>query len=616
MKSLETKTLFENSIEDSKSVIPPLMSWDSINWKNLENHVFKVQQRIFHAERSNQFRRVRDLQRLLLRSKSALLVSIRIVTQLNKGKRTAGIDGYKALTTQERVDLYNKLKDYKFSLHNPNPVKRTYIEKKNGKLRPLGIPTIIDRIYQNIVKMALEPQWEAKFEPTSYGFRPKRSTHDAIENIFKKMAQGKNAKKQWVFEGDFKGCFDNLNHEYILKQLGNFPAKELIAKWLKAGYIDNNTFHTTDKGTPQGGIISPLLSNIALHGMEKEIGIEYKLQNSKRDGAYYINTSPLSMVRYADDFVIMCESKKDAENMYTKLQPYLKDRGLQLEETKTRIVHITDGFDFLGFNIRRYITQQGNKLLIKPSKDSIIKCKTKISDIFNENNGQNVHKLISEINPIIRGYANYWSSAVSKMTYKEIDNYIFIKIRKYLRRLHTNKSGKWKTKRYFKPDIHGQSDDKWLLTDPINNNQIIKMNWTPIIRHVMIKHNNSPYDKNLKNYYIKRDIREFNRNNVSYRQKLAKKQKYICPLCKESIVDNKESLEMHHKIPRCNGGTNNYKNIQLVHTSCHIFHHKTFPARKHLPVPTQKDMFNIYIRLKEERKKDTWIIYKHKSKLD
>lgn len=613
MKSLETKTLLKNNIEDSKSVIPPLMSWDSIKWKNLENHVFGVQQRIFHAERNGQFRKVRDLQRLLLRSKSALLVSIRIVTQLNKGKRTAGIDGYKALTPQERVDLYNKLKDYKFSLHNPNPVKRTYIEKKNGKLRPLGIPTIIDRIYQNIVKMALEPQWEAKFEPSSYGFRPKRSTHDAIENIYKRMVKG---NKQWVFEGDFKGCFDNLNHEYILKQLENFPAKELIAKWLKVGYIDNNIFHKTENGTPQGGIISPLLANIALHGMEEEIGIKYTKIIRKRDGITYDNKTPYSMVRYADDFVIMCENKEDAESMYNKLQPYLKARGLQLEETKTKIVHITEGFDFLGFNIRRYEVQQGSKLLIKPSKESIKKCKAKISEVFEKNNGSNANSLISNLNPVIRGYGNYWSSVVSKDTFRKIDYYIFGKIVKFMKRLHPMKSWKWKKERYFKPDKTGQSETTWLFTDPQSNIQIINMIWTPIVRHVMIKHDSSPYNKELKEYYSKRDIREFNKNNVAYRQKLAKKQKYLCPFCKESIVDGKESLEMHHKIPRCNGGSDDYKNLQLVHTSCHIFHHKIFPARKHLPIPTKKDMNIINKRLKEERQKDTWKLYKNKSKLD
>lgn len=255
-----------------KSTTSLISDISQVEWIKIERYVEKLQQRIFNAESQGNHRKVRELQRLLIRSKSALLLSIKQVTQINKGKRTAGVDGYKALTPKERTELYNKMVVQDISLHNPKPAKRIYIEKKNGKLRPLGIPVIKDRVYQNIVKMALEPQWEFRFEPTSYGFRPKRSTHDAIEAIFNKLAP---KKKQWIFEGDFKGCFDNLNHDYILEQLGNFPAKDLIVKWLKAGYIDNKVFNVTEQGTPQGGIISPLLANIALHGLEEAVGVKY-----------------------------------------------------------------------------------------------------------------------------------------------------------------------------------------------------------------------------------------------------------------------------------------------------------------------------------------------------
>ena len=248
-----------------KSALPDITDWDRINWLNISQYVEKLQQRIYHAERLGKIRKVRDLQRLLMKSQAALLLSIRRVTQINKGKRTAGVDGYKALTPYERVELYNKMKDMNIYRHRPKPAYRTYIEKKNGKLRPLGIPTIKDRIYQNIARLALEPQWEAKFEPTSYGFRPKRNCHDAIERIFNTIGN----KKQWIFEGDFKGCFDNLNHDYILEQIKGFPAFNVVEKWLKAGFVDNKVFHVSENGTPQGGIISPLLANIALHGLER-----------------------------------------------------------------------------------------------------------------------------------------------------------------------------------------------------------------------------------------------------------------------------------------------------------------------------------------------------------
>jgi RNA-directed DNA polymerase len=233
-----------------KSALPNITDWGSINWLNISQYVEKLQQRIYHAERLGKIRQVRDLQRLLIKSEAALLLSIRRVTQVNKGKRTAGVDGYKAMTPYERIELYNEMKDMNIKCHRPKPAYRTYIKKKNGKLRPLGIPTIKDRVYQNIAKLALEPQWEAKFEPTSYGFRPKRNCHDAIERIHTTV--GNN--KVWIFEGDFKGCFDNLNHSYILEQIKGFPAFNIIAKWLKAGFVDNNVFHESEDGTPQGGL--------------------------------------------------------------------------------------------------------------------------------------------------------------------------------------------------------------------------------------------------------------------------------------------------------------------------------------------------------------------------
>jgi len=553
------------------SAVSPQIEWRNINWKKAMEYVKKLRQRIYRAERLGQHRKVRKLQRLMMRSKANLLLSIRKVTQENKGKRTAGIDGYKALTPTERVNLFEQMKHYSLKSVKVKAVKRTYIKKKNGKLRPLGIPVIKDRIYQNIVKNALEPQWEAKFEPNSYGFRPKRNTHDAIENLYTKLSPKCNRK--WIFEGDFKGCFDNLSHDHIMSKLERFPNKQLIEKWLKADYVDNNTFHETERGTPQGGVISPLLANIALHGMEKELGVEYRY-HSKSKG-YILKDKSTGIVRYADDFVIICHTQGQAESMYEKMENYLKIRGLSLSAEKTKVTHIEEGFNFLGFNIRQYrIGKNKTKLIIKPSKDSVKKAKASIKDIFAKRRGRPVNELITELNPVIRGTANYWQHAVSKKIYADTDYYVWKKTRKYLNQLHPKKSGEWKEKRYFEPDHNGISEDKWILTDSKNHNtQLYKMSWTPIERHVMIKFDNSPDNPELKQYFEQRDEKEFNANNISSKQKLAKAQNYKCRVCSQSLTGD-ESLETNHIVPEIIGGKSQYYNLELLHTSCHIQHHQ------------------------------------------
>ncbi|UZQ52640.1 reverse transcriptase domain-containing protein [Clostridium kluyveri] len=329
--------------------------------------------------------------------------------------------------------------------------------------------------------------------------------------------------------------------------------------------------------------MSPLLANIALHGMEKELGVQY--QFSKKQG-YYLKETSIGVVKYADDFVILCKTKEEAETMYEKLNPYLDKRGLKLAEDKTKITHISRGFDFLGFNIRQYKKNNGMSLLIKPSKASIKKVKESIKTVFQQYRGRPVGEIIAKLNPIIRGTGNYWSSVISKDIYSKIDYYAWLKIRKYLKVLHPKKSWKWRIKRYFKPDFTGISKDKWLLTDPNNNsNQIFKMQWIPIIRHAVIKYKNSPDDPSLKEYFNKRDEKEFNRFNILSKRKLAKKSKYKCRICNQPLV-GEESLQINHIVPRLIGGNDKYDNLELLHTSCHMQHHqllKKYGEGKELP---------------------------------
>ncbi|MED4035539.1 group II intron reverse transcriptase/maturase [Priestia megaterium] len=532
--------------------------WYSINWNTIQQYVTKLRQRIYRAEQQNQRRRVRKLQRLLLRSKANLLLSIRRVTQQNTGKQTPGVDGYTASKPSERIKLYQQLLKRNIFQHRPKPAKRTFITKKNGKLRPLGIPTIRDRIYQSVVKNALEPQWEVRLEASSYGFRPKRSTHDAISNLFNKL--NTNSKKKWVFEGDFLGCFDHLNHHWIVEKTSMFPGNTLIKRWLKMGYMEQGTLHNTMEGSPQGSVASPLLANIALDGMEKEIGIVYR-KTYKSGASYKIDPKcKMGRVAYADDFVIVTETKEQAESMYQKLTPYLQKRGIRLSTDKTRITHIESGFDFLGFSLRQYKTEQGNKLLIKPSKDSIRKAKSKIKDTFAVMRGRPVKEIIRVLNPIIRGYGQYWKHVVSKKTFGYMDNYLFLKVRKHLKQLHPRKSWKWIRKRYFKKPHHG-GNDKWILTCPITNIQLMKMSWIKIERHVMVAYKNSPDDPSLNEYWEKRDRKVFNHENTLDRMKLARKQGYRCALCKHTL-QNGETITVR------NLEVTTGKVTKLVHVPC------------------------------------------------
>ncbi|WP_298523337.1 group II intron reverse transcriptase/maturase [uncultured Methanobrevibacter sp.] len=476
---------------------PDTVDWKNIKWYRVNRHVDSLQKRIYRASKNNDKKKVRDLQRQLMRSNSCLLKAINRVTKENKGRFTPGIDGFKATSDRARGELFDMMKNEKMKLHKPKPAFRKYIPKKNGKLRSLGIPTIKDRIYQEIIRMALEPEWEAKFEPTSYGFRPKRSTHDAARRIHFNI---RGNKWCWVYEGDFQACFDTLNHEFILKQIKGFPQYNLVKRFLEAGYVDNNVFHNTVEGTPQGGLLSPLLANIALHGMEEALGISYRPFNTK-DGVMYKTKGNYRVVRYADDFLIFARSKEEIMKVESILEQYFEERGLILSKEKTFIKHISEGFDFVGFNFRQYKTKDGLKCFSKPSKDSIKKFKMKVDEIVKDCYGSNVEVLINWLNPVIRGTTNYWRHVVSKEVFYAMDAYIFKKVYRFLCRMHSNKGKRWINKRYFPYFSDGKHSSKWVLTDPRTGIHLIRMGWTPIRRHIMIKHNYSPYDRDKTEYF-------------------------------------------------------------------------------------------------------------------
>jgi RNA-directed DNA polymerase len=543
---------------------PGPTDWNSINWRRTNRQVRNLRQRIFRAAAAGDLKRVRSLQKLMLRSRANTLASVRRVTQINTGKRTAGVDKVLVKTPAARGKLVDDLSTYQ--PWNARPARRIYIPKANGKLRPLGIPVVRDRCFQAIVKNALEPEWEARFETTSYGFRPGRSAHDAIAKIFNICRP--TTRKKWVVDADIKGCFDNIDHEFLLRAVGFFPGRELIRQWLKAGYMENGSLHETPAGTPQGGVVSPLLANIALHGLETILGVRYR-----KNG--WMGNSPRAVVRYADDFAVFCETKEDAEACIPVLEAWLKDRGLTLAPEKTRITHVSEGFDFLGFNVRQYkvtTTRTGWKLLIKPSKRSVAALLEKLRREWRRLRGQNVPMVLRNLNPIIRGWANYFRIGVSSELFGKLDSWMFRKAWAFVSFLHPKKGAKWRKDRYW-GRLNAKRMDNWVFGDTKVGGYLQKFAWFPIERHALVVGKASPDDPALREYWAKRNASSASMNlPVASDRIIAARQQHVCPWCGNTLY-NGEELHRDHVVPKSEGGPDAYSNLRLLHLYCHQQRH-------------------------------------------
>jgi len=474
--------------------------WDTIHWDKPKQHVRRIQERIFRATRDKDWARVKNLQKLLVRSQSARLLAVRRVTQENEGKYTPGVDELIYTTSEERGRLVEEIHRLNIFKYKCKPLRRVYIPKSSGDKRPLGIPTVIDRVMQMMVKMVLEPEWEAKFEPNSYGFRPGRRCMDAIWQIWNTIRAISNKQKSaWILDADISGCFDNINHDALLRRIPVF--QQTIKKWLKAGIIEFGKYNQTKSGTPQGGIISPLLANIALDGMERIFGAENSKGNrvvpSRRGGA----NKGINLIRYADDFVVTAPSRKSIiEYILPTLRNFLKDRGMKLNEAKTRIVHRDEGFDFLGFHVRQYNSKIRAVCLAKPSKKAIKRHLEQIKNVIASNKQMKADELITKLNPIIRGWANYYCYSSAKETFNHVDYRTWQMLWRWCLRRHPKKGRQWVRYRYFMKI----GKRNWIFGERKENILLFSRSFPAGVKYIPVKGYNSPHDSSLRDYWEKR----------------------------------------------------------------------------------------------------------------
>jgi RNA-directed DNA polymerase len=530
--------------KEKQQLDPASEAWNQLPWRKLEKHCFRIQKRIYQASQRGNTRAVQKLQKLLMKSEAARLLAVRRVTQENQGKKTAGIDGVKAVKPQERQAMANQIHPKHWKQQTPQPVRRVWIPKPGkAEQRPLGIPPMVERCKQALAKMALEPEWEARFEANSYGFRPARSCHDAREAIFNAI----RSKPKYVYDADVKGAFDSSNQEALLNKLQTYPLlRQAIKAWLKAGVMDDGSFFPTEVGTPQGGVISPLLMNVALHGMEQLIVEGYSKSHSVE--------KPL-LIRYADDFVIFHSNREELQKTADRVTQWLQGIGLSLNPKKTRITHTLTpyqesvGFDFLGFTIRQFLvgkTHTGRKMngealgfktIIRPSQEAIKRHTLAIKERLRMLRSASQEQLIKELNPVIWGWAAYYKTSIASEVFKRCDTILWEQLMSWAKARHPNKGSQWVVKKYW----HQVEKRKWVFVTP-KGAEMRMHSKTSIQRYIKVKGTASPYDGKML-YWSQRLKKHPMMHETKAR--LLQKQQGKCRWCELHFKDE-DILEVDH----------------------------------------------------------------------
>jgi RNA-directed DNA polymerase len=554
------------------------VNWNAIDWRKVDKTVRRLQARIVKAQREGRYGKVRALSRVLTRSFAGRALAVKRVTE-NKGRKTAGVDGVVWASPRKKAKAVQELRPEGY---RAKPLRRVYIPKSNGKMRPLGIPTMKDRAMQALYLLALDPVAESTADRYSFGFRRKRSCADAEEYVFALLSP--KAGPQWVLEGDIKGCFDNISHEWLVK---NAPMeKRILRQWLKAGYMEGGCLLDTESGTPQGGIISPVLANLALDGLERRLYEEFKREFGQRRlfGRRRVPVNPrVNLVRYADDFIITGNSKEVLANEVKPLvRDFLAERGLALSEEKTAITHIEEGFNFLGFNFRKY----DGKLLVKPARKSVSAFLRDIRETIRSRPTVAAHMLIAKLNPKIRGWLNYYRHVASSETFKAVEHAIWKALWRWAIRRHRMKGARWIHDRYFS---RVKTRD-WVFQgrSPDGQRRLILLPTTVrVSRHVKVRLEANPYDPAWQPYFTGRDRRRVQRSLLhwSHVRILWFTQNGLCPHCGLPLGGTDEwevlpsDLEVRPIASPTQGG-NELENLCLIHSACRRKGQAAAPLRR------------------------------------